>query len=243
MGQDFGLSDHAALLQHCTAKARYFISCLQRRALWQWPLAVFQDQVHVVARVSHLPGQQIGKSCAVLCRIVVATLLVREQRVCRLLRSAPIKVVLPQIGSGAANHPLPSRSVDARVLGRGSDSVLPCACRLRRPTKYGQAEKAASQGRNVPVSWTHSSSVLLLTEKSTRHLRSHGSLSAMPLVAVHIVAACHTEKLLDGPTGLCPVESSLVRNSCPQSLLWTDGQSARRCMEQHTTMHLPDQQG
>src|ERR1017187_6656855 len=196
-----------------------------------------------MARVSHLPGQQIGKGRAVLCRIVVAALLVRQQRICRLLRSVPIKVVLPQIGSGSADHPLPFHSVDVRVLGRGSDSVPLCTCWLRRPTKYRQAEKADSQGRNVLGCWTHRSSVLLMTEKATRHLRSHGSLSATPVVAVRIVAARHTEKSLDGPTGSCPVESSLARRLCPQDLLLTGGQSARHCMEQHTTMHRPDQQG
>ncbi len=121
------------LRQICVPKPWREFGCLRRRALWPRPLAVLHDEVHVMARVSHLPGQQIDKRCAVLRCIVVSALLVRHQLICRLLRNVPIEVVLLQIGNGSAENPLSLRAVDAGVLYCWSRCVPLCNYQLRCP--------------------------------------------------------------------------------------------------------------
>src|ERR1700723_515405 len=84
--------------------------------------------MHVVAGSPHLRSQQTRKLLALCCRVVVAVLLVREQRVYRFLSNVSIKVIPLQVCQRSINYALSFRSVKfpatVFLLGRRNGRVL-----------------------------------------------------------------------------------------------------------------------
>ena len=62
-----------------------------------------------MTHLPHLPGEQSGEGRAILHRLVIAGLFVRQQRFFHLLRDRRIDVMLLQIRIYCANYELPFR--------------------------------------------------------------------------------------------------------------------------------------
>jgi hypothetical protein len=63
--------------------------------------------MNIVARVDQMAGEQVCKCLTIADCVVITGLLVRQQRVCRLLRYLLIKVILPQIRDRFFQYALP----------------------------------------------------------------------------------------------------------------------------------------
>jgi len=112
--QNRDLFERTVLLLHCLPIASKVFWRWACRMLGQRGFAVVPRQVPVGAHISHLLGQQAGKGCAIRYGVIIAVLLVRQQRIRHFLPNVRVNVVLLQIRDRSMNHALTLRCINPR---------------------------------------------------------------------------------------------------------------------------------